>query len=349
MSLLRYDKNHLWWTVRVIVAVGATIFLLTSVSFEQLEKALTGAKLEFVAVALLAQLLARLVGTMRLREFTAASGHTRSLVDLFRINLASDFYRLFIPGGNVTAGAARVYRFRHLDVPVASGSAVVVRDRIDATLFLVITGMVFLVIDTDWSGLPMMVFVALGMIATVLLAVVIESPLARLLDRLMDRLDVPVVGPWLMQGWRTLRQTGSIPGEKHLFVAVLSIVAHLLGTAAYLSLATSLGIDLTFFEMGWIRPLVLLLTMVPVSLGGVGVREAGFLTVLSQLGVEAELSLALSFLVFLVTVLVFGIIGGVSEGIAHYFGWSHELENAPRSKGVNVEDAGELERETGGS
>lgn len=349
MSLLRQNKHRLWYVLRMIVAVGATIFLLSRVSLGQLGKVLTGANLEFIGLALLAQVLSRLLGTIRLREFTAASGYSRSVGDVFRINLASDFYGLFIPGGNVTAGVARVYRFRNLDVPVASGSAVVLRDRIDATLFLVLTGMVFLTLDTDWSGLPIIVFVTLGLIGVALLALVVESPLARLLDGPMEQLEIPVIGPWLRQGWITLRKTGSLPTEKHLFVGMVSIGSHLLGTAAYLLLAFSLGIDLTFLEMGWIRPLILLLTMVPVSLGGVGVREAGFLTVLSRLGVDTELSLALSFLVFLVTVLLFGISGGVSEGIAHHFGWSHELEKTPGSDGANVEEARKVERESGAS
>lgn len=329
MRLAGRNQERLWYSVRVIVAVAATVFLLTRVSLEQLGTALTGARLEFIGLGLLAQTLSRLLGTLRLREFAAASGHLRSVGDVFRVNLASDFYRLFIPGGTVTAGAARVFRFRHLDVPVTSGSAIVVRDRIDATLFLVLTGMVFLSVDTDMSGLPMATFLLLGCLGLVLLALLVESPLARLVDNRLDRIEIPVVGSWLARGWIALRKTGQMTGAEHLFVALLSIFAHLVGTTAYLFLAFSVGIDLTFLEMGWIRPLVLLMTMIPVSLGGVGLRETAFLLVLLQLGIDAERALALSFLVFLVTVLAFGVAGGVSEGIANYFGWSNKPSDSP--------------------
>lgn len=57
-------------------------------------------------------------------------------------------------------------------------------------------------------------------------------------------------------------------------------------------------------------PLVTLLTLLPVSLNGLGLREGGFVFFLGQLGIPQAQALALSLLVFGLT-LLFSLAGGV--------------------------------------
>jgi len=79
-------------------------------------------------------------------------------------------------------------------------------------------------------------------------------------------------------------------------------------------LARALGLELSLLTIGWVRSAVVLIAMLPVSLGGIGLREGAFLYFLTPCGVGQEQAVAYSFLVFIVAVLFLGILGGIVEG-----------------------------------
>jgi uncharacterized membrane protein YbhN (UPF0104 family) len=66
--------------------------------------------------------------------------------------------------------------------------------------------------------------------------------------------------------------------------------------------------------MGWVRSVVVVLTLLPISIGGVGVREGVLVVTLATFGVPAHEALAFSILVFATTILAPGLAGGVVEG-----------------------------------
>jgi len=73
-------------------------------------------------------------------------------------------------------------------------------------------------------------------------------------------------------------------------------------------------------SMGWVRSVVTVLTLLPISIGGVGVREGALVFTLQSLGVPAHDALALSLLVFATTILAPGLAGGAVEA-AHLLGF----------------------------
>jgi hypothetical protein len=64
-----------------------------------------------------------------------------------------------------------------------------------------------------------------------------------------------------------------------------------------------------------IRSVVVLLTVHPISIGGVGVREGALVFTLHAFGVPAHDALAVSILVFATTILAPGLAGGVVEAV----------------------------------
>lgn len=68
--------------------------------------------------------------------------------------------------------------------------------------------------------------------------------------------------------------------------------------------AQSLGVEISFLAIATVTVLVWVITAIPVSFGGVGVRELSFVYLLSLQGVPNEQAVALSLYCFLVTVLL---------------------------------------------
>jgi hypothetical protein len=72
----------------------------------------------------------------------------------------------------------------------------------------------------------------------------------------------------------------------------------MLGAAVLALLARNLGIDLPLADWAWIFGLVSLAVLVPLSIGGIGLREGALVGSLALLGVAGGKALALSFGVF---------------------------------------------------
>jgi uncharacterized protein (TIRG00374 family) len=98
-----------------------------------------------------------------------------------------------------------------------------------------------------------------------------------------------------------------------LIVCGLSIFAHLLGILAYYLIILAMGIHIRFVTIAWIRSGIILATMIPVSISGLGLREGAAYVLMNRYGVIAKESIAFSFLIFLTTILMPGLLGGLWE------------------------------------
>lgn len=96
-----------------------------------------------------------------------------------------------------------------------------------------------------------------------------------------------------------------------LFAALLlSIAFQLASIALSWVVALALGIELSFAACVALVPLVWLITMLPISIGGIGLREASFALLLGSIGLGTEESLMISLGTFAALVLS-GAIGAV--------------------------------------
>jgi len=104
---------------------------------------------------------------------------------------------------------------------------------------------------------------------------------------------------------------------KALFAALsLSLVLQVLGMGAVVLLAKDMGLSppLLFYFAAF--PLVAILTILPISFNGIGIREGGFIYFLGLKGISAEKALTLSLSFFAIQV-VASLIGG----LAYSFGF----------------------------
>jgi uncharacterized membrane protein YbhN (UPF0104 family) len=96
------------------------------------------------------------------------------------------------------------------------------------------------------------------------------------------------------------KSTGIGMGLAHLLLIVA--IGLLRGTILFV-LALCLGLDVSFGLMVACRSLVGLVNIVPISISGLGTREAVLLLILPLWGITTEAAVALGFLAFLWTVL----------------------------------------------
>jgi glycosyltransferase 2 family protein len=90
-------------------------------------------------------------------------------------------------------------------------------------------------------------------------------------------------------------------GQKHVIVKGLlySVVIQMIVILSVYILAQGLAIDISFLELLVFLPLISLVSLIPVSISGFGLREGAYVVLLGTVGVRADLAMTLSILHFL--------------------------------------------------
>ena len=218
--------------------------------------------------------LCQLLSSYRWQLFLTAKRIQVSLPRLFSFYMIGMFLNNFMPGAVGGDLAKSYYLYRETGTGKDAVASVFL-ERFTGLLGLSVLSVVALVIGWQRLHSPL-VLAAVGGTALFLGAVVLLlwwGPLARLLDQLLGKLLPPRFGRRLRQAYAAL---GSYREHRGPLVAavVLSVGIQGLYALFYTLVSQELGtpIELQYFIL--FLPLVTLVTMVPVSIGGLGIREA---------------------------------------------------------------------------
>ena len=102
-----------------------------------------------------------------------------------------------------------------------------------------------------------------------------------------------------------------VPSSPAVGAWVAALVQHLLRVGVLAALATALGLGIPVSTLFALTPAALLVAMVPMSIGGWGVRELSFVYFLGAAGVSAEAALSLSVAFGLLRIFL-GALGGAT-------------------------------------
>lgn len=300
--------------LRCLVAAGVLAYLSAGLDLRAIWDTLRRVPASPLVVAFAASLCLNLLVAYRLRLLAAPQGIHVSTPHALRINLATSFYALFLPGGNVTGIAVRFYKLSRAGGQPAGGLLTLVYDRALGTAGLGLIGLIGLALDPREAPPAAVAVLVLGMASAVAVAVPWLVP-ARLRAALRGRARR---GSGSHRMGEMLASVGAarLLGPRRLIaLLVLSVVAQLPGIASFAVLAQALGVDASVPALDWVRSVVLLVTLIPITFAGFGVREAAILFLLRFSGAPEQSLLALSLLVFAVTVLAPGLVGVVWDGI----------------------------------
>ena len=149
---------------------------------------------------------------------------------------------------------------------------------------------------------------------------------------LIDRLVAAVISQRGRPPWQVVSLTFWNALGYAFFVASAWVIAH------------EFGIAVSVAALAWIRGLVFLGTLIPITIAGAGIREAGFVGFLSIYGVDESTALAFA-LALLGVQMAIGAVGGLLE-LASYVskkpdprrqpGVAHMASNKPRGRGPVV-------------
>ena len=307
--------------VRIAVSAALISYLLLKVPLKDVGRALLGARPIWLAVAFTLVGATNLLAALQMRSILAVQGMRFTLRQISAINLVTKFYGLFLPG--YLAGG--VIRWNHFSGPEgkrAQAFAAMLFSREVELLTTIGFGVVFYrLAHTALTARATFTTLAIALAGAVLLVLLSVNERAhRILLTGLARLPLP----------RRLQQSavkisdclvdfGRQGRGHHLPFLALCIVRNAIGVAAFVCFARALTVTAPAMDLGWIRALLDLVAILPVSLAGIGVRDASLVALLVPMGVTSGAALALS-LLLLGRTLIVALIGGIVEGARVYSG-----------------------------
>jgi uncharacterized protein (TIRG00374 family) len=266
-----------------------------------------------VIVAISLALVSQVFSAMRLNQLVQLQDISLTLLRVLLIGLSAVFYGLLIPGGSVAAFAMRFIQLSR-EARVESVAVALIMDRIIATVFLIAVGIVAISFDRAeplWA-----VAVSIGTFLTVGVFMYGRHFLRRMLDSLENASSRDVstrLRDYARRTGRALLNYLEADGRQISIIAGATLLAHLCGCLVYFTIANSLDLNITLLTICWIRSGIILATMIPVSVAGVGLREVAAIVLLVPIGIDEAQAVGFSLLILIVTPLSVGLIGGLAE------------------------------------
>lgn len=296
-------------TILTIAAKLAISAALIWYAFRKIDSALAFRLLQsvhpgFIAAAIGSIALVQFLAGLRLHRLLRAIQTPVGVVTAVAAVLVGLFFgTAFV--SFISGDAMRVWRIARAGVPVASAFQAVLFDRIFGFVAL---------IAIIAMGFPILVRIAAdrAMLLSVLAAVLLGTS-GTLVFLLMHRV------PRAFLRWRIVSFASTVssaalsvvtrPAEV-LYLVGVSMLLQLLNVIGMFVIGVGLGADIRLIDMMAVVPPVILLTMLPISFAGWGVRESAMVVVLGLLGVGAEQSVAVS-IGFGLCMMAVGLPGGV--------------------------------------
>jgi uncharacterized protein (TIRG00374 family) len=246
---------------------------------------------------------------------------TLSLLELIKINFSIRFFTLIFPRGVATG--VRWYKYKK----GGSGQdafALIVFEKLVQILILMLTATFFLGIDKSFLPEESSYIWAASLLASIVLVISIMpffssavSVKFYLLMNAFQNILPQFIHSRLIKLWEAVCAFQKLKGKVIFLIIGLSLFSYLFFILSPYILSFAMGIDISLNGIAWIRSVVLLFTLIPVTVGGLGVREASFIAFMQLYGIANHEALAFALMLFAIQIMI-GAIGAIIEIWNHF-------------------------------
>ena len=305
-------KKSISLPIRIAVSITLMYYLIRKSHMQTLVSTILSARWEWLGLAVFTVCSGIVISALRWKMLLDSQGIMMPFKKLFSFYMIGLFFNNFLPtsiGGDAVrvTKAARESREPHHVV-----SSVIVER---ATGFLCVSCIASVAMFAGYRNIPRnpYVFWTVILMTPFFLALAYAFTRRRIFGWLVS------AGAWLSVNIKT--HMNNIYASLHDFkgrtktlirVILLGFVFQFIkAILPVYFISRALGMDTGFYYFLVFMPVITLLTMIPVSLNGIGIREGSFVFFFGMVGYTPEQALSVSLLAYAVLV-IFGICGGVT-------------------------------------
>ncbi|MGC2315865.1 MAG: lysylphosphatidylglycerol synthase transmembrane domain-containing protein [Bradyrhizobium sp.] len=292
-------------TIKILVSAALLYLALRKVNLSELGSRIDVASLGWIGMAIAVTFLQIFVGVLRWREISAECGAPLATKQAMRFNLIGTFFNQTLPS-SIGGDAVRLWLVARSGAGWRAATYSIFVDRAIGLIALA----VIIVASLPWSyslirdshGRSALLFVDFAALAGGMGFLV------------LGRLP----WPWLKRWWGTHHLYAcSVIANRVIFsrergpkVVVLSLLVHVLAVVIAWCVVQSIAAPVVFSQIFQLVPPVMLITMLPISIAGWGVREATMGLAFGYAGLAANEGVNISLLFGAVSFIV-GAFGGL--------------------------------------
>lgn len=321
ISFYRENKKLILLLVRIIISVSLIVFLVKT-QFKDIRSALEIIKSvnkPLLILSLSTHIFGIWITAVRWNTLLGTQKVKLGTPTLTLTVLIGFFFNNFLPtsiGGDVfrTYDAAK-----KANIPIETSASIIIVERFSgiisvSTYAIIALFLGFTAIGNQSFIIPVIIFFTI----CIIIAFFILNPSMLRLNKLINRIKfLKKVKEKLANIYFTFL---SFKKFKWVLVRVM-IYSFLLQFAVilnYFLAAKSLGINLNLTAFIFIVPVVTIIAMVPISIGGIGIRENTLVFIITAMGVGSEQAAICALLIFLMLIFI-GIIGGITYSIRPHY------------------------------
>ncbi|HVT29590.1 MAG TPA: flippase-like domain-containing protein [Lacipirellulaceae bacterium] len=289
---------------RLIMSVVILAALFTQISIHDVVDNLRRVSLGFVLFAWCYYALCQWISAYRWQVLLRAKDVHVPLSELFSFYMIGMFINNFMPGsigGDVAKSYYLFKRTRKLEITVVS----VFLERFTGLLGLCLLAVIALAVGYQYLHSPMVIASVVGSAVILVLIVVVLWQLPNLAAK------IPLVSRIVPQ---RIRESASelytaLASYRHhvptLFVAIaISTILQLMLAAYYAIASIAMGIPISLVYFLLFLPAVTLVSLIPLSLGGLGIRETAMVVLFGAAGISQPDVMAVSLTIHIINTIL---------------------------------------------
>lgn len=298
-------RGFLLLAARILVSAALLYFAFRGINFAAIQSRLSQINVGWISLAVLATVFQVFLGALRWRQISANCAAPLGTGQAFRYNMIGVFFNQTLPS-SIGGDAMRLWLVKHTGAGWRAATYSVLVDRAIGLIALAI----IVVGSLPWSY--QLIDNERGRLALLLIDVgAISAGLGFLL---LGRLP----WPWLKTFWPLHHiHACSVIANQVLFnrrsgpkVAALSLLIHVMAVVIAWCAVRSITAPAGFDHLFMLVPPIMLITMLPISIAGWGVREATMMVAFGYAGLAQTDGTVVS-LLFGASSFVVGAIGGL--------------------------------------
>lgn len=285
-------KNNIKTIIKILVTLIFMIVILNKVDIYVLFQNFQVYPLEYLFVSFILSVFTNLIGAFSLN----AVYKKEKVSSIFIVTLKSNFYALALPG-QLIGEASKIFLLSNKQSALSERISAVVIDKFLNAIAMVILGSCGLLISPNIHDDLLQQWMSVGLITVILCLLALKSEkvlhfLFGLVKRIVRNTKFVKKAEECLDIWLEY----SNKNRELLISGIWGCAYQLTISLLYFLLGTGLGIGVSFWDYCWINAISTVILFLPVSIGGLGIREATLMGFLGKLGIDAEKALTLSVL-----------------------------------------------------
>jgi hypothetical protein len=295
-----------------LIGILLLLVLVSRIDLHKTRALLSNARWDLVGLTVVLNL--PLIGfkAVRWRQLMSAQVIRYRFSHAFSAYFGSIFIGLLTPG-RLGEFVKALYISQDCGIPMGQAFSSVLADRLfDLYVLFLVGGAALVSLTNEKSGLLMLVGSTL--LLSIPLAIFLNDRAFRWMKAIGLKLghigrQMFSPGGWLVEMRDGLQQ---LTWLWLLAATTLTVVAYIIFFGQCYLLALALGLKIGFVQVSFAVALGSLVTLLPISISGLGTREAAIIAYLGSVGVPAEMALGFSLLVFVTFYVAGGLMGAVA-------------------------------------